>query len=192
MDPGAVPVVVVVPDVSPLIHLASAGQLDLLHAFGRVVVMDVVVHEATGDLAKPWAGDIAAWLAAGAGPGAAHPVQVATTEIGEACRLARQADPAFRLRGAGERAIRDWLVESLPGFGGSALVVYEDRKVPALIRRERLDQVVIVATTRAVLEFAEQRGVIASAEAVWTDIMTGARSASPRIDMQVVRPADEC
>jgi predicted nucleic acid-binding protein len=52
--------VIVVPDMSPLIHLAAAGQLDLLNAFGRVVVMDIVAHEASGDLDRPWARDVAA------------------------------------------------------------------------------------------------------------------------------------
>jgi hypothetical protein len=95
--------VVIIPDVSPLIHLASAGKLNLLQEFGRVVVMDIVAYEASDDLAKPWALEVAAWLKKGQEFEASQPVVVAKTEIGEAYRLARQADPGFRLRDAGER-----------------------------------------------------------------------------------------
>jgi predicted nucleic acid-binding protein len=44
--------VIVVLDMSPLIHLAAGGQLSLLHEFGRVVVMDIVAHEASDDLTR--------------------------------------------------------------------------------------------------------------------------------------------
>lgn len=183
--------VVVIPDMSPLIHLAAAGQLPLLQAFGRVVVMDRVAYEASTDLAKPWAREVAAWLKKGQEPGSNQPVEIVKTEIGEAYRLARQADPAFRMQDAGERAIRDWLLDTLPEVGGPALVIDEDRKVPRLIRREHLDEVVVVATTRAVLTFAEERGPIASAEDGWKDIVTRAAGASPRQDVKVVTPRRE-
>jgi len=68
-------------------------------------------------------------------------------EIGEAHRLARQADPNFKMQDAGERAIRDWLVDILPAIGGPALVVYEDKRMPALIQREHLEEVAATATT---------------------------------------------
>ena len=129
---------VVVPDVSPLVHLAAVDALSLLQEFGRVIVMDMVAFEASADLEKPWASEVAAWLRRDAG--GLPPVAIVATEIGEAYRLARQADPRFRLRNAGESAIRDWLVETLPEIGGAALVVYEDEKVPKFIRRERMDR----------------------------------------------------
>jgi hypothetical protein len=62
----------------------------LLHEFGRVVVMDVVADEASGDPAKPWALDVAAWIEKGQAPGSDQPVDVVRTEIGEAYRLARR------------------------------------------------------------------------------------------------------
>jgi hypothetical protein len=166
---------VVVPDVSPLIHLAAAGALDLLHAFGTVVVTDVVAFEASGDPAKPWAREIAEWV------GGRKPVRIATTEIGEAYALARRADPRFRLRNAGENAIRDWLVEALPDLGGPALVVYEDRRVPNLIARAELGEKVVLATTRTLLIFAQERGLIVSAEELWRAILTRAPSANPML-----------
>lgn len=177
---------VVVPDVSPLIHLAAVDALSLLQEFGRVIVMDVVAFEASADLEKPWASEVAAWLRRDAK--GLPPVAIVATEIGEAYRLARQADPRFRLRNAGESAIRDWLVETLPEIGGAALVVYEDEKVPKLIRRENMAELVVMATTRALLIFAQERGLIKSAEDTWSAIVSRAPGANPRIGAAMSRP----
>jgi hypothetical protein len=179
---------IVVPDMSPLIHLAAAAQLPLLQAFGRVIVMDIVAYEATADLERPWARDVAAWLENGQAPGSNQPLEVVKTEIGEAYRLARQADPGFRLQDAVERAIRDWLVDTLPEVGGPALVIYEGKKTPKLIQREQLTDIVVIATTRAMLAFAEERGLIPSAEDVWNTIIKRAAGASPSRDIRVVHP----
>lgn len=180
--------VVVVPDMSPLIHLAAAGRLTLLQEFGRVVVMDIVAYEASDDLTKPWAREVAEWLRSGQEAGSNQPVNVVKTEIGEAYRLARQTDPTFTMRDAGDRAIRDWLVDTLPEVDGPALVIYEDKRMPRLIQREHLDEVVVLATTRAVLIFAEERGLIPSAEEVWNDIINRAEGASPSLHVRVMRP----
>jgi len=180
--------VVVVPDMSPLIHLAAARHLPLLQEFGRVIVMDIVAYEASDDVTKPWALEVAAWLSKGQEAGSNQPVEIVKTEIGEAYRLARRTDPNFKLRDAGERAIRDWLVDMLPEVGGPALVIYEDKKMPKLIQREHLEDVVVVATTRAVLAFAEERGLITSAEDVWKTIIAQAEGASPSLDVQVMLP----
>jgi hypothetical protein len=132
--------------------------------------------------------DVAAWLENGQAPGSNQPVEVVKTEIGEAYRLARQTDPSFRLQDAGERAIRDWLVDTLPEVGGPALVIYEDKKMPKLIQREQLTDIVVIATTRAMLAFAEERGLIPSAEDVWNTIIKRAAGASPSRDIRVVHP----
>ncbi len=46
----------------------------------------------------------------------------------------------------------------------------------------------VVATTRALLIFAEERGVIQSAEDVWNDIIKLAEGANPKPNVQVFRP----
>jgi hypothetical protein len=92
------------------------------------------------------------------------------------------------LRNAGEHAIRDWLLDTLSDIGGPALVVYEDKSVPKLLRRERLDEVVVAATTRALLAFAAERGLIGSAEDAWDTIVKRAPTANPRADIAVMRP----
>jgi hypothetical protein len=76
----------------------------------------------------------------------------------------------------------------LPEIGGPALVVYEDSKVPKLLRRERLHEVVVAATTRALLAFAEERGLIRSAEDTWSEIIDRPPSANPRSEVSVMRP----
>ena len=179
---------IVIPDMSPLIHLAAAEQLSLLHEFGRVIVMDIVAYEASSDLEKPWANEVAMWLKRGQESGSNQPVEIVKTEVGEAYRLARIADPSFKFQDAGERAIRDWLVDTLPEVGGPALVIYEDKKMPKLIEREQLSDVVVVATTRAVLAFAEERGLIESAEDVWNSIVKKAEGANPSRAVQVMQP----
>ena len=113
----------IVPDTGLLIHLACADALPLLHEIGgRVVVADMVALEATQDLAKPGARQIAAWLDAGRQPGSNTPVFVAPTEIGQLFQAARRSDPEIKSRNAGELAILEWLgsyVEG-PAHGGMA------------------------------------------------------------------------
>jgi hypothetical protein len=150
--------------------------------------MDIVAHEASDDLTKPWAREVADWLRKGQEAGSNQPVEIVKTEIGEAYRLARQTNPDFKMQDAGERAIRDWLVDTLPEIGGPALVIYEDKKMPGLIQREHLDEVVVMATTRALLAFAEERGLITSAEEAWNDIIKGAEGANPKLDVRVILP----
>ena len=103
--------VIVVPDMSPLIHLAAGGLLPLLNEFGRVVVMDIVAYEASDDLSRPWAQDVAAWLAKGQEQGSNQPVEVVKTEIGEAYRLALRPirRSGYRMQVNGQSAIGWWI-----------------------------------------------------------------------------------
>ncbi len=88
---------IIVPDAGPLIHLAQADALHLLHAIGgRVVVADMVEWQATQDVTKPGASEIASWIEAGRQPGSDAPVLIAKTEIGELFRQARNSNPALR------------------------------------------------------------------------------------------------
>jgi len=67
-------------------------------------------------------------------------------------------------------------------------VIYEDNSLPELIRRERLEDIVVLATTRAALAFAEERGLINSAEDIWNEIIKKAPGANPIMSTQVIRP----
>lgn len=44
---------VILPDTSPLVHLAAVDALHILTGLGRVIVVDVVALEATNDRSKP-------------------------------------------------------------------------------------------------------------------------------------------
>ena len=181
----------IIPDTGPLIHLAQADALHLLHQIGgRVVVADMVALEATGDMAKPGAREIAAWIDAGGQPGSNAPVLVARTEIGELFLQARKSDPDIRPRNAGELAILEWLgsyVEGGDHAGHGVLIVYENGKIPRFVRETGLDLDTDVLTTRAFLELAERRGVVASAAEYWRRIVAAAPTANPDISITMQR-----
>ena len=90
VQPPEIRPTVIVRDTAPLIHLAAGGVLHVLTGMGRVVVPDVIELEATGDLAKPFAREIADWLERGRQPGTNQPVEVAESEFGPLYRLAMQ------------------------------------------------------------------------------------------------------
>lgn len=181
----------IVPDTGPLIHLACADALPLLHEIGgRVVVADMVAIEATQDPSKPGAREIAAWIDAGRQPGSNAPVLVAPTEIGELFLQARKTDPTIRPRNAGELAILEWLggyVEHGDHAGDAVLIVYENGNIPRFVRETGLDLDTDVLTTRAFLELAERRGVIADAGEVWRRIVAAAPTANPDITVMMQR-----
>jgi len=179
--------VVVVPDTSPLVHLAAADALFVLNGLGRVVVVDVVALEATSDLDKPFAKAIAAWIEAGQSAGSNLPVEVAVTELGSLYRLA--LDQGMKPpRNAGEIAIMEWLGDNLRAIGGPALVVYENGRVPTMLAREGVAETVAVATTRNMLGLAQREGIIADAEAVWSRIVEMAPSANPASVISYIEP----
>jgi len=180
---------VVIPDTAPLIHLAAGGALFVLNAMGRVVVPDIVALEATYFADKPYAGEINAWIIAGAQPGTNQPVEVADTEIGALYRIALDQDLP-RPRNAGEIGIAAWLADNLAQTGGPALVVYENGKVPGLLSREGVAAVVAVATTRNLLAMAAAEGIIPDAQAVWSRIAAAIPTANPTSNVTIINPVD--
>ena len=179
---------VILPDTSPLVHLAAVDALFVLNGLGRVVVVDVVVLEATNDQSKPYALEVAAWIEAGRTPGSNQPVEVAATELGPLYKLAldQNVKPP---RNAGEIAIADWLADELRHLGGPALVVYENGRVPAMLAREGVAATVAVATTRNLLELAQREGIIPDAEALWTRIIEAAPTANPASVLTTINPS---
>ena len=179
--------IVVIPDAAPLIHLAAGDALMVLNGMGRVVVPDIVLLETTWFLDKPHAREIAAWVEAGQQPGGNQPVEIAETEIGGLYRLAlEQGLP--RPRNAGEIGIAAWLADNLSHVGGPALVVYENGRVPNMLSREGVAAMVAVATTRNVLHMAQEKGLIADAEALWARITAAMPTASPASNVTFLNP----
>ena len=153
-----------------------------------MVVVDVVALEATHDRSKPYAAEIAAWIAEGGKPGSNRPVEIATTELGPLYRLAldQNIKPP---RNAGEIGITQWLTDELRHIGGPALVVYENGKIPNMLAREGIAEPVALATTRNLLELAEREELISSAETLWTRILHVAPTANPASVLTYINPA---
>lgn len=170
---------IIIPDAGPLIHLAQADALPLLHQVGRrVVVADMVAFEVTQDMTKPGAERLRDWLDAGQVAGSNAPVSVEETSTGRLFALARQVDPTVRARDAGERAIVDWLAEKIQGTDQAAMVVYENGRVPRIIANQGIDADIDVVTTRAFLQLAQQVGASSSAADYWSRIVAAAPTAS--------------
>lgn len=171
---------IIIADAGPLIHLAQADALPLLHQIGgRVVVPDMVAFEVTQDLSKPGAERLRAWLDAGQIPGSNAPISIEETSTGRLFALARQADPAVKARDAGERAIVDWLAEKVAGTDLEAVVVYENGKVPRIIANQAMDANIDVVTTRAFLKIAEERSLLTDAAGYWRRVAEHSPTANP-------------
>jgi hypothetical protein len=145
---------IVMADTGPLIRLAAAGLLDGLRATNRrVVIVDRVEVEATRDRSKPFANEIADWIARNA-----DAIERPRTVVGAGIEKL-ESEPStpeqqrllkVAMRNSGEKAIRDFLEDWVPGTPG-ALVVYEDEDVPFTLQTTRVP--LILMTTR---RFARQ------------------------------------
>ena len=152
---------IVVADAGPLIRLAAAGLLDSLRLTNRrIVIVDRVEEEVCGDLSKPFAAEIAAWMQRMNG---AIEHAVTTEGLGIARRrelAAQSADHAAALkralRDSGERAIREYVEAFRPSDVTSALVLYEDSAVPNLMAAALVPMTLM--STRAFVRLLAERG----------------------------------
>jgi hypothetical protein len=145
---------IVMADTGPLIRLAAAGVLNGLRATNRrIVIVDRVVAEATGDLTKPYAREIAEWIERNSDaierPRTLTGLAIEQLEAGprnaEEQRLLKAT-----IRNSGEKAIREFLETWVPGTPG-ALVVFEDEDMPFALQTTRVP--LVLMTTR---RFARQ------------------------------------
>ena len=178
---------VILPDTVPLIHLAAGKSLHVLNALGRVVVVDIVMLEATFFRDKPFASDVLAWIDAGRQPGSNQPVEIAETELGALYKLALEQG-VKKPRNAGEIAIAEWLGDELGHIGGPAIVVYENGRVPAMLARDGVLATVAVLTTRNLLALAEKQGIVQDAEAIWSDNVLEIPTANPASVRSFIHP----
>lgn len=148
---------IVMADTGPLIRLAAGGLLDGLRATNRrVVIVDRVEAEATGDPTKPYAPEIANWIARH-GDGIERPrtlVGLAIERL-EAGPRSPEEDRLLKAtaRNSGEKAIREFLETWVPGTPG-ALVVYEDEDVPHILQTTRVP-LMLMTTRRFARQLAE-------------------------------------
>ena len=173
---------IAVPDPGPLMHLSQAGLLDLLHEAGAaVVVVDMVAQEVTRDLSKPAAVALRDWLAKGAKPGSNRPVRVEPTETGRLYAAVLETQPEYRLRNGGETAIVEWLAEKIAGTDKAVIVLYENGRVPTIVRNQSLDADIDVLTTRAFLERMQSSRGDADAPTYWSRVVANEPTTNPRI-----------
>jgi hypothetical protein len=170
---------IVVADAGPLIRLAAAGLLDTMHGMNRrIVLVDRVEDEVVGDLSKPFAAEIKAWLAR---LGDAILRVETVTGVGVAALRARERTPSEEallksaLRDSGEQAVREFVSHWRPTESASAVVLYEDRKVATLFLD--VDFPVTLMTTRAFARVIAQWGVNA-------DAVTALEAVAARYDLK--------
>ncbi|WP_376988184.1 hypothetical protein [Bosea sp. R86505] len=152
---------IVIADAGPILRLAAAGLLPMLARLNRrIVLVDRVEDELVGDAAKPYAVEIAAWIAA-----EGDALLRVQTIIGEGIAAlkgrARTPDEEARLksglRNSGELALREFVDLWRPDSLASAVVLYEDRKVPNLFLE--VDYPVTLMTTRAFVRTVASWGI---------------------------------
>ena len=93
-----------------------------------------------------------------------------------------------RPRNADEIGIAAWLADNLSHIGGPALAVYENGRMPNMLSREGVAAVVAVATTRNMLRMAQEKGLIADAEALWARITAAMPTANPASNVTFLNP----
>jgi hypothetical protein len=152
---------IVVADAGPLIRLAAAGLLGSLRNLNRrIVLVDRVEDEICGDLTKPFAPELAQWIA---GMGDSILRVETVVGIGVATLRARKRDAGgdallkSALRVSGEQALREFVGHWRPTDSTSAVVLYEDRKVATLFLD--VDFPVTLMTTRAFARLIKGWGV---------------------------------
>ena len=127
---------IIVADAGPLIRLAAAGLLDGLRGLNRgIVLVDRVEDEVIGDLTKPFASEIKHWLDR-MGTAIERVKTVTGAGIESLRSKVRNVEEDALLKSAlqdsGEQALREFVGRWRPDETSSAVVVYEDRKVPSL------------------------------------------------------------
>jgi hypothetical protein len=151
---------IIIADAGPLIRLAAAELLDSMRLTNRkVVIVDRIEEEVCGDLSKPFAPEISAWMTS---MGAA--IEHAETLEGIAIEALRQrastdedqARLKRALRNSGERAIREYVETMAPQDTDDALILYEDSAVPNLMAAASVP--VMLMTTRAFARMVAERG----------------------------------
>ena len=152
---------IIVADAGPLIRLAAAGLLDSVRGLNRrIVLVDRVEDEIVGDASKPFAIEIKLWIES-MGPA----ILRATTAIGAGVEALRQRqrtpeeDAVLKsaTRDSGELAWREFLGRWHPEESSSAVVVYEDRKLPPLFLGA--DFPITLMTTRTFVRVLESWGI---------------------------------
>jgi hypothetical protein len=177
---------IIVADSGPLIRLAAAGLLDALRVTNRrIVLIDRIEDEVTGDLSKPHAETIKTWLDTMGD--AVERVQTVYGNGIEALRNKQRTpkeDAMLKgaLRNSGELALFEFMESWRPEEGNEAIVVYEDKRIGNFM--SEVDYHVTLVTTRAFARLMQQWGVNANAVLALENI-SGEYSLKPALFGQV-------
>lgn len=169
-------------DVTPLVYLATVGQLDLLVAERLLVIPDIVVYNATEDLRWPYAPEIAAWLGnvsatygqrserATGKPEAPHKLQIAVTESGQSHAAAKLYWPLQSAGAAGWAGLGSWLYNYFAAAKGDILFLAEDAKRHGYPEAAETKAKVQCVTTLDYLRVCDARNHSPSADKLWENI----------------------
>lgn len=152
---------IIIADAGPILRLAAAGLLSMLPRLNRrIVLVDRVEDELVGDDTKPFAKDIRQWIVE-EGEALLRVPTIVGEGIASLRARARTPEEDARLksglRNSGELALREFVDLWRPDTVSSAVVLYEDRKVPNLFLE--VDYPVTLMTTRAFVRTVASWGV---------------------------------
>jgi hypothetical protein len=79
------------------------------------------------------------------------------------------------------------LADNIVHERGPALIIYENGKIPHMLRREGLPEDVVVMTSRYFLRLSQERGLLADAEATWTRIAEFDTRSNPQAEATLIQ-----
>ena len=166
-------IALIIPDAGPLISLARGSALEaLLMVDVPIYIVDEVLHETTRNKAFPDAQAIEGFVQNN------RQVHVFETEVGRLSAKMREVDPSYSPSGMGEAAIAQFYarLHEIVEQDAPIMVLFEDSDVKRI--QIVADGNVWLLTTKAFLKGLEQRNLLASADAVWNQILASGRSPS--------------
>lgn len=157
---GRIPFIIA--DTGPLIHLVGSGMIqDVINVCSVVIIPDLVAIESTLK-GKPFADKVEQWLNTGL-------IKVSQTTTGDMYRAALLGNSTFRAKDAGERAIIDWLLDTIDETPVPAIVIYENGKVPKLIQHHDMNANVSVLTTRMFMHVMQDNNLT---DVTWDTVLS--------------------
>jgi hypothetical protein len=173
--------ILLLPDAGPLITLAYADALDLLHQPGwRVAIVDMVQHELTRNQ-TPTSAKIAQWVADGS---AQQRITILSTQTfahytAQTAQQSKAASPSQPLKKShlGELAVQESINQlALQPSPQTAVLLFEDHRISrtSFYLPPNCQKI----STRAFLIFLEQKGWLTSASAIERQAIQAGRNFS--------------
>lgn len=151
-----------IPDTMGLIQLAAGRRLDLVPQMGKLVLVDMIEHEAVRFFDKPFAPSIGFWsngLDVAAPKGS---VEFASTQHFRNFRVQESQNPNYKEGHVGENAIFEW-AKTQANAKTPLIIISNERKVA---RRAALDfpaSQVQVLKVEELMELAAKQGLVGDA-----------------------------